>query len=225
MARKSLQHYWVWCHVMVGILLILVIGTPSSGASSIDAAVVDEKGMSVANAVVTAYPVNRSIPPPAAQTYTVDQVDKEFIPEVSVFPVNSRVLFPNSDRIRHHVYSLSTAKMFDLPLYLGTPSNPVIFDKPGVVALGCNIHDWMIAYVYVTDTPYYAITDAGGKARIEGLVDGRYNIVVWHPRKKDGKEDAGPSTVTAGETGIRYTIKLKPPMHIRRSPVVRGEGY
>ncbi len=225
MARKALQHYWVWCHIMVGILLMMIIVTPPSGAASIDAVVVDEKGMPAANAVVTAYPLNRGIPPPAALTSTIDQVDKEFIPEVSVFPVNSRVFFPNSDNIRHHVYSLSMAKMFELPLYLGTPSNPVIFDKAGVVVLGCNIHDWMIAYVYVTDTPYYAITDTGGKARIEGLVDERYNIVVWHPRKKDGKEDAGPSTVTAGETGIRYTIKLKPPMHIRRSPVVRGEGY
>lgn len=80
--------------------------------------------------------------------------------------VGTRVTFPNRDNIRHHVYSFSSAKKFELPLYIGTPAAPVVFDKPGVVALGCNIHDWMLAYIYVLTTPHFAKTAADGKARL-----------------------------------------------------------
>jgi plastocyanin len=93
------------------------------------------------------------------------QQKKQFVPEVLVVPVGSEVRFPNHDTVRHHVYSFSPAKKFELKLYTGTPANPVLFDRPGVVVLGCNIHDQMVGWILVVDTPYYAQTLAAtGKA-------------------------------------------------------------
>ena len=91
------------------------------------------------------------------------------------------VSFPNSDDIRHQVYSFSPAKRFELRLYQGTPSEPVLFDKPGLVVLGCNIHDWMLGYIYVTDDPWFAVSDEHGRAAIADLPAGRYAVTLWHP--------------------------------------------
>jgi hypothetical protein len=95
--------------------------------------------------------------------------------------VGSTVTFPNRDNTRHHVYSFSPAKRFELPLYAGSDVDPVRFDTPGVVTLGCNIHDWMIGYIHVLDTPFHGVTDAQGRSRIE-LPAGRYQLRVWHER-------------------------------------------
>ena len=110
----------------------------------------------------------------------VEQRDKTFIPLVSVVQAGTAVQFPNRDPIRHHVYSFSPAKTFEIKLYAGTPVAPVVFDKVGEVVLGCNIHDHMLAYIYVVDTPWFAKTDADGKARIEGLPAGDYELQVAH---------------------------------------------
>ena len=95
----------------------------------------------------------------------MDQVNLAFAPDVLVIPVHSTVQFPNSDAISHQVYSFSSARHFQLPLYRGKPYPPVQFDQPGVVTLGCNIHDNMIAYMLVTDAPFFGRTDALGKWR------------------------------------------------------------
>ena len=116
----------------------------------------------------------------------VDQRNTQFVPRVSVVTVGTPVSFPNSDNVRHQVYSFSPAKRFELPLYSGKPAAPVVFATPGVVELGCNIHDWMLAYVVVVDTPYHAITDARGQARIEAPA-GNYTLRVWHPGLAGGK--------------------------------------
>jgi len=117
----------------------------------------------------------------AIKPVSVDQVGKEFAPLVSAVSTGTRVEFPNSDNIRHHVYSFSTPKIFDLKLYSGRPSTPVLFDKPGLVTLGCNIHDQMIAWLLVVDTPWIAKADAKGMAVLKGLTAGEYALHVWHP--------------------------------------------
>ena len=94
------------------------------------------------------------------------------------------VSFPNNDDIRHHVYSFSEAKKFELPLYKGVPAEPVVFDQAGTVVLGCNIHDWMLAYVYVVDTPWRLVTDEKGAGVLDDLPAGRYRVDVLHPRLK-----------------------------------------
>jgi len=111
------------------------------------------------------------------------QQKKQFFPQVLVVPLGSEVHFPNHDTVRHHVYSFSPAKKFELKLYSGTPANPVLFDRPGVVVLGCNIHDQMVGWILVVDTPYYAQTAAAtGKAQIDNVPAGSYRLRTWHNR-------------------------------------------
>ena len=164
----------------VGALLLLVLAllvtgtTPPASARGghVEAIVKDQDGKPVVDAVVSLTPavVRRPGSPPVA---VMDQVNKEFVPLVLPVMVGTAVSFPNRDNIRHHVYSFSSARKFELPLYIGTPAAPIVFDKPGPVALGCNIHDWMVAYIYVVATPHFAKTVADGKARLDGLPAGR----------------------------------------------------
>ena len=159
-------------------------------------------------------------PPPAppVATMIMDQHDKEFVPYVLPVYLGTRVSFPNRDNIRHHVYSFSPAKKFVLPLYIGTPAAPVVFDKPGVVALGCNINDWMLAYIYVMTTPHFAKTAADGKARLDGLAPGSYEARVWHPRLRGDTEKTGkPVTLVAGEPAqVTFVVSLKSEWRIPR---------
>jgi len=102
-----------------------------------------------------------------------------FVPHILPIQTGTAVTFPNSDNVRHQVYSFSAAKKFQLPLYAGTPAAPVVFDKPGVVTLGCNIHDHMSAYLVVVDTPYFALTVAG-RGELSSLPEGKYDVRVWY---------------------------------------------
>jgi plastocyanin len=110
----------------------------------------------------------------------VAQAAKQFVPAVTVVPAGSMVHFPNRDTVRHHVYSFSAAKNFELKLYTGTPANPVLFDKPGVVVLGCNIHDNMAAWVLVVETPYFGKTNAAGEISLANVPSGSYRLRTWH---------------------------------------------
>ena len=110
----------------------------------------------------------------------IAQANRQFVPLVSVVTVGSQVLFPNHDTVRHHVYSFSPAKTFQLKLYSGIPSNPVQFDKAGVVILGCNIHDNMAAWVLVLETPYFGKTDANGRLTLNAVPAGNYQLHSWH---------------------------------------------
>ncbi len=118
---------------------------------------------------------------PHQTTAIIDQVQKQFTPYVSVIQTGSKVSFPNKDNIRHHVYSFSPAKPFELKLYSGTPSQPVVFDKAGTVVLGCNIHDWMLAYVLVVDTPFFAVSGKDGVVALNELPAAAYRVQIWHP--------------------------------------------
>lgn len=170
---------------------------------------VDGGSSAVVDAVVWAVPLLAAKTARPAAPLEIAQVDKTFVPGVSVAQVGAAVSFPNRDPIRHHVYSFSPARVFDLKLYSGVPVSPVTFDKAGVVVLGCNIHDRMVAYLVVVDTPHFAKSDENGNARIEGLAPGEYRISVWHPRLA---ADAGPKVVAvAGDTTLRSTIELKKP--------------
>ena len=106
-----------------------------------------------------------------------------------MLPTGTSISFPNLDAVRHHVYSFSPAKPFELKLYIGTPAAPVVFDKPGVVVMGCNIHDPMVAYVVVSDTPWVGVSDAAGQVRIDGAPAGEYELEYWHPRWAGGTNE------------------------------------
>src|SRR6185436_2464426 len=148
----------------------------SANAAELHALVYDQAGKPLPNAVVVAMPEQGHVPAANPTVEIVDQIDKEFAPYVKVVRAGSYIKFPNKDNIRHHVYSFSTAKKFELALYSGTPAQPILFDKPGVVKLGCNIHDWMIGYVYVAETPFFGKTAAEGRVDLTGLAAGWYRV-------------------------------------------------
>ena len=200
------------------LLLAVALVAPASRAAALEARAEDLKGRPVENAVIAAHRVEGDEPVMASpDVQVIDQVDKEFIPGVKAVRVGTPISFPNGDNIRHHVYSFSDAKKFELPLYKGTPTEPVVFDEPGVVVLGCNIHDWMLAYVYVLDTPYFGITGPDGSARLDGLPPGEYHVELMHPRAKGSSADtrvAARVTEGGGEP-IVFHIKLKPDFRSR----------
>ena len=207
---------------LVAILTAAVVRlSPAQTATGrVDAVVSDDRGKPVADAVVSVTsPVAPPAAPPAAPA-VMDQQNKEFVPHVLTVAVGTPVAFPNRDNIRHHVYSFSSAKRFELPLYIGTPAAPVVFDRPGVVVLGCNIHDWMVGYVYVAGTPYFAKTGLDGRARVGALPPGTYEARVWHPRMKgDPEKTSQPIAVTAGEPDhLTFVVGLKPEQRVPRRP-------
>ena len=135
----------------------------------------------------------------AAPTASIQQVGRRFEPTVTVVQSGTPVSFPNNDTVRHHVYSFSPAKRFEIKLYAGTPTQPIVFDKPGIVTLGCNIHDRMLAWVVVVDSPYFAKTDATGSA-VLGVPPGRHRLRIWHP---DLGESAPPFETVAALNDAR----------------------
>ncbi len=188
-------------------------------AATIRVSVLDDKGTAVKDAVVYAE-LKEGTYPSASQksTATMDQQNKEFIPYVLPVQIGTSVHFPNSDNIRHHVYSFSPAKKFELPLYKGKTANKVVFDKPGVVALGCNIHDWMIAYIYVVETPFFTKTADNGKCNLTDLPAGVYEIRVWHPRMKNASEVTVKQLRIQKNEELDYKIELKPEWRLHRPP-------
>lgn len=187
-------------------------------AAEVSAAIRDAEGAPVSDAVVLAFPARGGAVAAKPGTETVDQVDQEFVPRVKVIRVGTTVNFPNHDNIRHQVYSFSAAKTFELPLYAGVRAAPVVFDKPGVVTMGCNIHDSMLGYIYVADTAYFGKTDAEGKARIDNLPPGDYTVRVWHPRMVDTEESTARRVSAASAEQAAWTLKLKPEFRVRRAP-------
>jgi plastocyanin len=202
-------------------------GRPAA-AGDVGALVRDTKGQPVPDAVVVAAPESGTAATPVRPgRETVDQINREFVPYVKPIGVGSSVSFPNKDNIRHHVYSFSPPKVFELPLYVGTPANPVVFDRPGVVTIGCNIHDWMIAHIYVSESPHVGRTDSTGRVALSHLPPGRYTVRVWHPRL-DVAETATRRSVTVPETGaveVTWQVSLGADLRPRRAPMPGRGGY
>lgn len=130
----------------------------------------------------------------------IEQADRKFTQRVTVVPVGSEVHFPNRDKVRHHVFSFSTPKTFEIKLYTGTPANPVLFDRPGIVVLGCNIHDTMLAWVVVAETPWAGQSNALGQLTLGDVPPGSYTLRVWHPDLPPGAPPVEQPLVVATET-------------------------
>lgn len=196
----------------------------SVAAGSLDVTVKDTHGGTIPDAVV--YASSASGPAPATKQAVIDQRDKQFVPYVTAVQVGTSILFPNKDNIRHHVYSFSPAKKFELPLYAGTPAAPVVFDKVGFVTLGCNIHDWMVAYVAVLPTPYFQVTGADGRTNLRGVPSGQYTVQVWHPSLRGSPEKtAQHAEIGDGSKELLFTLDLKPDFRAKRAPGLSTGGY
>ena len=185
----------------------------SARAEQLRVSVVDQTGAPVPDAVVYAMPADAkaSAKAPSAKRpqAIIDQIKRRFVPLVSVVQVGTAVSFPNRDNIEHDVYSFSPAKRFELRLYHGIPAKPVVFDKPGLVVMGCNIHDQMIAYLLVVDTPWFAKTDAQGQASIENVRSGGYRLTVWHYRMAEPEQHPSQD-VSAGHGQLAsFTLQLR----------------
>lgn len=179
-------------------------------ATAVRVQVRDTQGAPVADAVVSLLPLDRAAPPVHAAQATMDQRNLSFVPQVLVVQTGTEVRFPNSDNVRHHVYSFSPAKRFELKLYAGNHTSSVLFDRPGVVTLGCNIHDWMLGYVVVVDTPWFAKTGADGTATVEAPA-GHYTLKLWHPRQDANTPSVSePVTLGSGTVQRQYVLKLHP---------------
>ena len=181
----------------------------AAAAGDLAVRVTDADGRPLADAVVT---LGRPGMTPASGTapdtrHVIDQTDETFVPYVEIVPLGGQLVFTNSDRTRHHVYSFSPTKTFQFVLAPGEASQPVVFDRPGVVAVGCNIHDQMVAYVYVADRPWAGRTDKDGRAVLTGLSDGDYELVAWHPRLRPGRQPASRE-VAVGATAAGPVVAL-----------------
>jgi plastocyanin len=153
----------------------------AAGAADLSVAVQEPAGHGVEGIVVLAEPDVASSDHSAVRTVIMDQKHMQFVPDILVIQTGSAVDFPNSDQIKHQVYSFSPAKTFQLSLYAGRRYPPVRFDRPGLITVGCNIHDFMIGFIYVTDSPFFGRTDADGKLQLHGLAGGGYLVTLWHP--------------------------------------------
>jgi plastocyanin len=194
-------------------------------AGGVQVSVKDNKAQPVADAIVSLMPLDApaKLAPPA-EPLVISQRGEEFEPYVTALVVGTRVAFPNRDTVRHQVYSLSKTKPFEIPLYGPGVGETVTFDKPGVVSLGCNIHDWMSAHVVVLETPFFKKTPADGAALLADLPPGRYRLDVWHPRlATDARREV---TIAPGDSPMQtISIVLKPDRRIRRAPDGAGGGY
>ena len=191
--------------LMFSFAALMVCAHDVAGAATLDVVMRQADQTPVSDAVITLQgPVGA---PVGTLKADMDQRGQKFAPHVLAVHTGTQVSFPNSDNIRHQVYSFSAAKRFELRLYEGTPTDPLLFDKPGVVVLGCNIHDWMLGYVYVTDDPRFGVSDAQGRVRLDGLPAGAYHVTVWHPQLADMQPlDGGTLNIPA--TGLSHAVQL-----------------
>lgn len=180
-------------------------------AGTVTVQVNDSAGKPLADAVVVVEPGPGVAVPKNPKPGKIEQRGLQFLPLVSVIQTGSELSFPNYDKVKHHIYSFSPAKKFDQKLYSGVAAAPQVFDKPGTVVLGCNIHDRMVAYVKVVDSPYFAKTDAAGKARIELPAAGKYSVTAWHYNQA-GAGAEQPVAVNAGDSALVFKVALKPPV-------------
>ncbi len=202
----------------------------SSTAGELTVTVSDAQGRLIAEAVVAVELLEPDVPLPATsptrdtRTVVIAQKNEQFEPFVSAIQTGTAVSFPNEDEILHNVYSFSKAKKFQLPLYRDKAPPPVVFDQPGTVILGCNIHDWMVAYVYVLDTPYFAKTGANGVVALKELPAGRYRLQVYHPRKrKRGSTPAQTLEISQLQAATAdFVIALKPAWRPRQGASQQG---
>ena len=188
--------------------LAVCLGAPMPvAAAPVEVTVLGTDGRPLAGAVVW---VDSAAARAAAQPVSgaeVVQRGKAFLPEVAVVTVGSAVDFPNQDTVRHHVYSFSPAKRFELKLYVGRPEKPVVFDKPGIAVLGCNIHDQMQAWVVVLESPWSARTNAQGRALMADVPSGTHVLRAWHPDFPVGAAALEQALVVGGSP-LQTTLRV-----------------
>lgn len=200
--------------------LAVVVAVMAFGCFNIHAApttiqVYDQTGKPLQDAVVLApseqQPTNAEANRVKAPAI-MDQINKAFVPKVLSIEEGRSVSFPNSDNIRHHVYSFSAPKTFELKLYAKQPEHPIAFEEPGIVVLGCNIHDHMIGFIVVSDTGNWGQTDHQGQTTLD-LNGDIQSLRVWHPDLQSGFNAMENTTVNqiGSQATVTIQVHVKPP--------------
>lgn len=184
-------------------------------AATVAVEITDASGRPAPNAVVALTSPAAAEPSRLPAEAIIDQRKETFLPLVTLLRKGGRVTFTNNDTTMHQVYSFSPIRQFAFEIDEGRKSEPVVFDKAGVAAIGCNIHDHMIAYVYVADTPWVAITDSQGRAQMEAP-PGSYRAEVWHPQLAPGRAPPSSTLTVKGPAKFALSIPLlaPPPKHM-----------
>jgi len=202
------------------VLALLPIATVLAAEPGISGRVVGPDGKGIAEAVVFVQSPVDSTAAATRQRAEMDQINKTFVPGLLPIVVGTEVRFPNHDQIHHHVYSFSRTKTFELPLYKGQDAPPVRFDKPGVVNVGCNIHDWMSGIILVLPTRHYAMTDANGRFTLPELPAGDYTLVAWHAQSRAKLDETAQKVqITANAADVTFTLALEP---AKNRPAIHG---
>lgn len=203
------------------LMIGFALSSPALAGADLRVDLRDQNGEPVADAVVSVTPLSPDVAVPVrapALTKSIDQRNEAFVPFLEIFRPGDRLVFHNNDDTRHHVYSFSPIKSFEFVLAKGETSAPIELDKAGVFAVGCNIHDAMIAYVYISDAPWIGRSDQRGIVRIDGLPPGAFSVSVWHAWQELGKEQP-PRRITIDpvvtSVGAEFTLSLVPD---RREP-------
>lgn len=192
-----------FANLLITLAFVALTSPSAARADTFRFQVSDGGGQPLEHAVIL-LPGTLAAPPDALAV--MDQVDKTFQPHVLVIQRGQRVTFPNSDHIRHHVYSFSPAKTFEIKLYAGVPEQPLPFDTAGIVVLGCNIHDSMVGYIVVADTPVAGTTDAQGQLTLQG--DSATELRIWHPRLGSGTPQLQTLPLPAPDASGNIAIRL-----------------
>jgi plastocyanin len=222
MGGQRIVHHSLEIIFRLQVMLLFVAAVAQAG--EITGRVTNTNGEGVANAVVFVQALPAGVTAPKKKfVMEMDQRHREFVPPLLPVPVGAEVKFPNRDQIHHHVYSFSRTKSFELPLYKDEDAPPVLFDKPGVVKIGCNIHDWMSAIIFVAPTPYLALSDDAGKFVIANLPPGNYSLLAWHELSQVKVEET-VRQVEVGEQTPEVTFSLTLAER-RPAPASRKGGY
>jgi len=198
---------------------VLALPRTAAAGGTLAVSISGAAGEPIAGAVVIAEPLQ-----PVARTHSaqkavavMDQHNLMFVPDVLVVMTGTAVDFPNSDQVRHQVYSFSPAKKFELALYAGRAHAPIVFDKPGLVTLGCNIHDNMLGYIWVTDSPWFARTAADGRLQLHELPPGDYTVHIWHALLNETgaqlEQRISIADNQSGTASFRLSRPLRAPTH------------
>lgn len=214
----------------LGLAACLLVAAAEAGtaAHGTTVTVTDRDGRPVPDVVVYSAPPDAAAgAAPAGTSAVMDQVDERFEPHILVVQTGTEVQFPNSDTVAHHVYSFSHPNHFKLPIYKGDAHPPVRFDEAGIVVLGCNIHDRMLGYIAVVDTPLFAKTDAGGVAVLDADLPAGSTVSIWSPRIRDADGRLELTVeAAAGAHAIAFRLEkaLRPP-HESESGVLSWSEY
>ncbi len=208
---------------VVAVAAVACMAALDVSGAGFEARVRSPAGAPVEDAAMVLEPVSGKVPQPKVQA-SIEQRNLEFVPYLSIVQKGAAVNFPNRDKLKHHVYSFSPAKTFEIKLYAGQPAQPVVFDKAGEVALGCNIHDWMEAHVLVVESPWFGKTGADGIVRIAQVPAGNYRLRVWHPRQKAAAaiQDVVIGAIPARRAELVLDVAPREPHH---KPPAGSDSY